>query len=199
MANRLQYWRPSWCHVWITPDSNTKGQWRHTLIKMTLHFFLLMFISFTLNRHFTFALWSEGADVGRSVQVETQFTRNQGLAHCRLIQLQELGVATHLYITSVSLFMSLDIVANLKSIKFTWWQKGLRSGQGSAGRGGGIICFSSWCRCWWSSCNLNFLALRWTSILVYWSWWLLSYSRESLVDLPAQHSIRRLQQHISVK
>ncbi len=24
MANRLQYWRPSWCHVWITPKCSQK-------------------------------------------------------------------------------------------------------------------------------------------------------------------------------
>ena len=24
MVNRLQYWRPSWCHVWITPEISMK-------------------------------------------------------------------------------------------------------------------------------------------------------------------------------
>ena len=76
--------------------------------------------------------------------------------------------------------------------RLTWWQKGRKRGQGSAGRGGGFICFSGWWRCWWSSCNLNFLALRWTSIAAadYRSWWYFqSYSRVSLVHFPTQHSI----------
>ena len=44
----------------------------------------------------TFALRSEGTNVSWCVQVETQFARNQGLAHGGLIQLKKLGMSSDL-------------------------------------------------------------------------------------------------------